>query len=103
MTKDLTSDRFDIIWLRLQTSPEVIVLCFFYAPHEKHSEANRVAFYDELAKGYAKYQSGTKIFMMGDANARSGQLSNDCDIHGTFITNTNKGLFLGFLRFSGMR
>ena len=101
-TKEHTSEKFDIIWLRLQPASKEIVLCFFYAPHDKHTEATRREFYEELATGYTSYPAGTKIFMMGDSNARLGTFSGDRSIHGAFISNNNKDIFLGFLQYTGM-
>ena len=40
---------------------------------------------------------------MGDSNARLGSFSFDTDIHGRFISNDNKSLFLGFLKYSGAK
>ena len=44
LTKDQTSEKFDILWLRLQTSSEEVILCLFYAPHEQHDKQREFLF-----------------------------------------------------------
>ena len=79
----------------------MIIFCFFYAPGAHHPENERISFYDELRDGYGKYQKNVQIFLLGDSNARLGYFSLDRDIHGKFVSNSNKPLFLGFLEYSG--
>ena len=101
ITKARSSKKFDIIWLRMETPIDEILICFFYAPGVHHEEDRREEFYDELREGVDKYKD-KKIFLMGDSNARLGEYSQDKNIHGEHISNKNKTLFLGLLDYTGM-
>ena len=101
ITKARSSKKFDIIWLRMGTSIDEILICFFYAPGVHHEEDRREEFYDELRKGVDKYRD-KKIFLMGDSNARLGEYSQDLNVHGEHTSNKNKTLFLGLLDYTGL-
>ena len=40
---------------------------------------------------------------MGDSNARLGEFSADQDINGDMKSNKNKGMFLGFIQYGGLK
>ena len=101
ITKDLSSKRFDILWLRFQSKTFECMLGFFYAPGANHSEKIREDFYDELRKGIDKYND-KQIYLMGDSNARLGEFSSDRSINGKITSNNNKALFLGLLEYTRM-
>ena len=108
-SKDHASDKYDIVWLRYEDkyksadARRVIIFCFFYSPGDAHPDDVRSGFYDQLLSGLGRYPKGTKVYMMGDSNARLGAYSQDVAINGKYICNKNKSLFLGFLRFSGLK
>ena len=108
ISQDFVSSKYDIIWLRYEynsaktNSRDIIILCFFYAPGENQSEDIRSKFYNDLSIGMSRYPNDTKIFMMGDCNARLGVYSQDRAINGKYVTNKNNSLLLGFLKFSGL-
>ena len=108
LSTDFASAKYDILWLRYEyksaktNSREVLILCFFYAPGENQSDDIRSGFYNDLSLGMRRYPKGTKIFMMGDSNARLAVFSQDRAINCKYISNKNKSLFLGFLKFSGL-
>ena len=102
ISKEASSKKYDIIWIRMTTREEVRIFGFFYAPGAHIDERTREGFYDELRKGVKRHE-GKKICLMGDSNARLGEYSRDMDIHGQLKTNANKTLFLGFLQFSRMK
>ena len=103
ITKEKSSKRFDILWIRMKAPLEENIFCFFYAPGVNHGEGAREMFYDELRKGVDKFAKEKKtIFLLGDSNARLGEYMNDRNIHGEIKTNLNKSLLLGFLRYTGL-
>ena len=102
MTKDFASQKFDIIWLRLRLKSKDQIYCFFHAPGANRSDEEVTSFYDDLRKGYQRYQI-EDIFMIGDSNARLGSFSSDTDVHGKLTTNKNRPHFMGFLSFSGLK
>ena len=102
LSKDLASKNYDIIWVKLESTHEKMVFCFFYAPGEHRSKKECIGFYDELREGYAKYSQNYKVFFMGDSNARLGFYSQDKCINGRFVSNNNKPMFLGFLEYTDL-
>ena len=101
ITKTQSSKRFDIMWLRIRTSIDELIVGFFYAPGIQHEAKCREEFYDELRMGVDKYKE-MKILLMGDSNARLGEFSGDRDIHGNLKSNKNKNLFMGFINYTGL-
>ena len=97
-----SSPNYDIIWVKMSTKTIDTYFCFFYAPGEHHCEGLRTGFYNALQKGFDKFSRLGKIFMLGDTNARLGRLLNDRNIHGSFVSNKNKPLLLGFLDYTGL-
>ena len=103
ITREKSSKRFDILWIRMKSPQEENVFCFFYCPGISHEEETREMFYDELRNGVDKFAREKKtIFLLGDTNARLGACMNDRNIHGDIKTNRNKSLLMGFLRYTGM-
>ena len=94
LTKVLTSNKFDIVWMRLDTKNEVTHFCFFYSPCAHHPISVRSKFYDIFCSKFTKFASLGRVYLLGDTNARLGSLLKDMDIHGKFITNQNSQLFL---------
>ena len=93
VSKSLVSKKYDIIWVELVNNTNSAVFCFFYAPGGNRTLTARVGFYDELREGYKKFQHRTKVFFVGDANARLGSFSQDLDINGQLISNINNHFF----------
>ena len=102
VTKERSSKKFDILWIRMKSSQDERVFAFFYAPGVNHNEKCREEFYDELRKGVEQYKD-KQIYLMGDSNARLGEFSADKDINGILKSNKNKTLFLGFVEYAGMK
>ena len=103
ITKLKSSIKLDILWTRLKSPCEEIIMGFFYAPGVNHVEEIRMEFCDELRKGVDTYMKENKrIYLMGDSNARLGEFTQDENINGDIINNQNKKIFLGFLRYTGM-
>ena len=75
ISKDHTSKRFDILWLKFKNDFRDEVYCFFYAPGQHHPEKMRMELYDELRSGFERYSIDVKIFLLGDSNARLGAYS----------------------------
>ena len=106
--KEFASATYDIVWIRYEHKlatnmpQETKIICFFYAPGENHPENIRSGFYDELTAGCAKFPENTKIYMVGDSNARLGAYFRDVAINGKYISNKNRSLILGFLDYTGM-
>ena len=101
ITKEASSKKFDILWIRMKYSKEERIFGFYYAPGAHIDEETRESFYDELRSGVERHK-GKSIFLMGDSNARLGDYSGDKDIHGKTRTNKNKTMFLGFVQYSRM-
>ena len=55
ITKEKSSKRFDILWIRMKSPLEENIFCFFYASGLNHEEGTREMFYDELRKGVDKF------------------------------------------------
>ena len=73
ITREKSSKRFDILWIRMKSPQEENVFCFFYCPGISHEEETREMFYDELRNGVDKFAREKKtIFLLGDTNARLG-------------------------------
>ena len=102
ITKEHTSNKYDIIWLRMKNSQDECIFAFFYAPGANHDEKKREEFYDELRKGIDRYKEN-KIYLLGDSNARLGEYSGDRDIKGKFQSNKNKALFIGLVEYTGLK
>ena len=68
ITKEHSSDKYDIIWLRMKSPDNESLIAFFYAPGANHDEKHREEFYDELREGIDRYKQN-KIYLMGDSNA----------------------------------
>ena len=102
ISKDHASNKYDIIWAKLENTQAKVILCFFYAPGDNKTMIDRIGFYDELREGYKKYSDDYKVFFLGDSNARLGTYSQDKGINGKYISNNNKSLFLGFLEYTGL-
>ena len=64
LSKDLASKNYDIIWVKLESTHEKMVFCFFYAPGEHRSKKECIGFYDELREGYAKYCQNYKVCLL---------------------------------------
>ena len=96
------SQKYDILWIKMENAQDQLVFCFFYAPGGNRTQLERESFYDELSKGYMKYAQKCKVFLLGDTNARLGSFSQDKSIHGQYVSNINKTSFLGFLDYSGL-
>ena len=77
-------------------------MCFFYAPGSHHPYPVRAKFYDTFSSQFSRFASLGKVYLLGDTNARLGQLLNDRNVHGVFTTNSNNPLFLEFLQYSGL-
>ena len=75
---------------------------FFYAPGDHHEEILRENFYNTLCSSYGKFATVGKVFLLGDANARLGEFTNDKSIHQIPIKNKNCNLFNAFLEHSGL-
>ena len=101
LSKDLVSNQYDIVWVKLQNTEQKMVFCFFYSPGENKSACERLRFYDELRAGYKKHSKIFNIFLLGDSNARLGSFSQDKGINGQYVSN-NKANFLGFLDYTGL-
>lgn len=99
---EYTSQKYDIVWIKLKTTGETVYFCFFYAPGSHHSLEIRNKFYDHFSSAYLKFSSLGKVYLIGDTNARLGSILNDRNVHGQLISNANKSLFLEFLDFSGL-
>ena len=102
LTKAYSSKTYDIFWIRLNTPYEPLFFCFFYSPGSHHPIAVRNKFYDDLSSSYSKFAPKGKVYMMGDTNARLGQVLNDRNINGKLTINSNQPLFQGFLQYSGL-
>ena len=102
LAKVYSSKIYDIVWLRLSSSVNPVFFCVFYSPGSHHPLHVRTKFYEIFSTQYSRFASLGKVFMLGDTNARLGQLLNDRDVHGKFITNSNQPLFLDFLKYSGL-
>ena len=102
LTKVHSSRTYDIVWMRLDTPHEPIFFCFFYAPGAHHPLPIRSKFYDKLSAQYSRFAPHGKVYLVGDSNARLGQLLNDTNLRGEPITNSNQPLFLEFLQYSGL-
>ena len=102
ISKVSSSNKFDIIWLRIKSRHKEFMVAFFYAPGISHEEKQRVEFYDELRLGIEKFRK-KEIYLLGDSNARLGEFSGDCDIHGNTRSNKNKTLFMGLLEYTGLK
>ena len=101
-TKIYASRNYDIIWMRLKTSGEILHFCFFYAPGSHHPLPIRSKFYDHFSSELTKFAALGKVYLMGDTNARLGSFLDDKNVHGELISNPNKSLFLEFLEYSGL-
>ena len=97
ISKDRGSDSFDILWIRLQSVSEAFIFCFFYAPGDHKPIGDRTKFYDELREGLKRYPPGTKIFLLGDSNARLGAFSKDKGIMVHLSPTITNRCFEGFL------
>ena len=74
ITKDSSSNTYDILWLRMKTtSNEESIFGFFYAPGAHQTEKGRELFYDELRKGIDKYK-GKRIHILGDSKCKNGRV-----------------------------
>ena len=102
ISKDQVSKKYDIIWIKLENTRNKIVFCFFYAPGVNRTKMECTGFYDELREGYKNYSKSSKVFFLGDSNARLGFYSQDKGINGQYVSNNNKSLFLGFLDYTGL-
>ena len=102
LTKVYSSRTFDIVWIRLNFPERPLFLCFFYSPGAHHPLAVRTKFYDIFSTQYTRFASLGRVYLLGDTNARLGHLLDDKNVHGEFITNSNKPLFLNFLKYSGL-
>ena len=102
ITKEYSSDKYDIIWLRMKSSDNESIIAFFYAPGANHDEKQREEFYDELREGIDRYKKN-RIYLLGDTNARLGEYSEDKDIKGNFKSNKNKALLMGMLEYTGLK
>ena len=90
------------MWIKLKLKDYTAYFCFFYAPGAHLSEEIRLKFYKIFSVNYDKFAAKGKVFLIGDSNARLGEFLNDLDINGNAVSNKNKPLFLGFLRYSGL-
>ena len=90
LTKEYSSNKYDIVWMRLKTARENKYFCFFYAPGSHHQLLVRNNFYDTLCRSFSKYSSLGKVYLLGDTNARLGSLLNDRNVHGKLTSNPNK-------------
>ena len=102
MAKVQVSKKYDILWFKMENEHDKMVFCFFYAPGENRQQLERGGFYDELREGYKQFSKKSKVFFLGDTNARLGSYSQDKNVHGQYVSNINKSNFLGFLEYSGL-
>ena len=86
----------------MNSSEDESIFGFFYAPGVNHEEKCREEFWDELREGVDQYKD-KKMYLIGDSNAKLGELLGDQDIHGKTQSNKNKPLLLGFLLYTGMK
>ena len=73
-TKAYACKNYDIIWMRMKTSGEILHFCFFYAPGSHHPLPIRTIFYDHFSSKFTKFAALGKLYLMGDSNARLGSL-----------------------------
>ena len=102
-TKVYACKTYDIVWMRMKTSSEILHFCFFYSPGSHHPLPIRTKFYNHFFTEFSRFAKLGKVYLMGDTNARLGSLLNDRNLHGHLISNPNKPLFLKFLEYSGLK
>ena len=103
LSEAYASNKFDIVWMRLETGDDKPThFCFFYAPGAHHPLSIRTRFYDIFLSKFSIFASFGKVYLIGDTNARLGSLLCEKNIHGDFVTNQNMPLFKEFIEFSGL-
>ena len=102
LTKVYSSKNYDVVWFSHESPIGKLFFCFFYAPGSHHPYPARAKFYDIFSTQFSRFASLGKVYLLGDTNARLGQLLQDKNVHGVFTTNSNNPLFLEFLQYSGL-
>ena len=102
LTKIYSSNVYDIVWFCFDSPFKTLYFCFFYAPGSHHPYPVRAKFYEIFSSQYSRFATLGQVYLLGDTNARLGQLLNDRNVHGVYTTNSNKPLFLEFLQYSGL-
>ena len=88
--------------MRLDIGSEVIFFCFFYAPGAHHPLPVRNRFYDIFTTKFSAFEFQSKIYMLGDTNAKLGSFLKDKNIHGKFSSYANAQLLRDFIDFFGL-
>ena len=101
LSKVYASNKFDIVWMRLESDREAVHVCFFYATGDPHPLPIRKKFYDIFTSKFSQFASLGRVYLIGDTNARLGSVLGDKNINGKFVTNPYTPLFMEFLEFSG--
>ena len=70
ISKQSSSKKYDILWLRMKSSQDESIFGFFYAPGVSHDEKCREEFWDELRNKVDEYKD-KKIYLMGYSNSRA--------------------------------